>query len=117
MALGETDNEELPIIISVRPQGKGKYELAEVESNFITSIYGKDNFLNFIGTVIKEDRMIYCNKQKSQELFSVLGLQLPQGFNNLDFNKVIHVSRNIVKEGMIPEQGCFMKLPKRYHLL
>lgn len=114
VALGETDNERLPLIISVRPQGKGKYELSEVESNFITSVYGKDNFSSFIEKVIQEDRMVYCSKQKSQELFSVLGLQLPQGFNNLDFDKIIHLSRNIVKDGIEAAHGqeAFLSAPQ-----
>lgn len=69
----------------------------EKTTNFITSIYGKEGFSKFIERAIREDRMVYCSKQKSQELFSVLGLQLPQGFNNPDFNKIIHLSRNVVK--------------------
>lgn len=97
IALDESDNEKLPVIVSVKPNGKGVYELSQVDSNFITSIYGKDNFSSYAEKVINEGRMLYCNKQKSQELFSVLGLQLPQGFNNLDFNKIIHQSNNIVK--------------------
>ena len=43
------------------------------------------------------DNVLYCNKQKSQELFMFQGLQLPEAFNNLDFNKIIHQSKNIVK--------------------
>lgn len=118
VTLGEADNEKLPLIVSVRPHGKGMYELSEVETNFITSIYGKDGFSKFIEKAIREDRMVYCSKQKSQELFSVLGLQLPQGFNNLDFNKIIHLSRNAVKSDIAvkdapeaAEDRVYLELP------
>jgi hypothetical protein len=46
---------------------------------------------------IENNHLLYANKEKSQELFSVLGLQFPKGLNNLDFNTIIHQSRNIVK--------------------
>jgi hypothetical protein len=36
------------------------------------------------------------DKQKSQALFSVLGLQFPKGLNNLDFNAIKYQSCNIV---------------------
>ena len=36
------------------------------------------------------------NTNISQELFSVLGLQLSKGLNNLDFDTIIHQCRNIV---------------------
>ena len=69
-----------------------------IDSNFVTSIYGKDrDFVHYIEKAIKNDNVLYCNKQKSQELFMFQGLQLPEAFNNLDFNKIIHQSKNIVK--------------------
>ena len=96
--LNKTDNENAPIIVSIKPNGKGIYELEQVDSNFITSIYGKDNgFGKYIERAAVSNQILFWDKQKSQELFSVLGLQLPQGLNNLDFNIIIHQSRNIVK--------------------
>lgn len=94
----ETDANGNPIIISIHPNGIGTYELAQINSNYITSVYGKNNFSSFIDHVLEDQRMLYCNEEKSQELFSVLQLQLPQGFNNLNFNTIIRQSKNIVKE-------------------
>ena len=45
---------------------------------------------------IKANNILYVNKEKSQELFSVLRLQFPQGFNNLSSDIIIHQSKNIV---------------------
>lgn len=93
------DKDNAPILVSIYPNGKGTYELNTIDSNYITSIYGKDNgFENYFSRVINSDKLLYIDKYKSQDLFSVLGLQLPKGFNNLDFNKIIHPSNNIVKK-------------------
>ena len=53
------------------------------------------------------DNDFYINhsEQKSQELFSVLGLQLSKGLNILDSDVIIHQSRDIVK-GMQQENNA-----------
>ena len=101
----EVDSDKAPIIVSIKPNGNGKYEMKTLDSNFITSIYGRDNFGNFVERVTKSDNVLYYNKEKSQELFSVLGLQSSQGLNALDSNVIIHQSRNIVK-GMQQENNA-----------
>lgn len=57
MILSETDNDNLPLVVSVKPNGQGRYNLEQIDSNFITSIYGKDNFSRYIENIIK---MINC---------------------------------------------------------
>lgn len=92
----EVDTDNDPIIISVYPNGNGKYNLERVDSNFITSVYGRENFVKHLELEIEENNILYVNKEKSQELFSVLRLQFPQGFNNLSSDTIIHQSKNIV---------------------
>ena len=94
----ETDQNNNPIVAVLRPEGKAKYEMELVDSNFMLSVYGREHFDNQIKKALKEDKILYWNKTKSQELFSVLVLPLLQGFNNLDFDKIIHPSRNIVNQ-------------------
>jgi len=36
----EFDPDKNPVVISIHPDGQGKYELKEVDSNFVTSMYG-----------------------------------------------------------------------------
>ncbi|MBC3513902.1 MuF-C-terminal domain-containing protein [Ruminococcus bicirculans (ex Wegman et al. 2014)] len=40
----EVDKSGNPIIASIKPNGKGRYEVENVSSNFITSVYGRNNF-------------------------------------------------------------------------
>ncbi len=93
----EYDPDHNPVIISVRPNGHGKHDRDDTASNFVTSMYGKDNFVNFLNHTIEQKKLLYAHKEKSQELFRVLGLQSSKGVNNLSFDTIIHQSRNIVK--------------------
>ena len=91
------DNDGAPIILAVHPNGNGVYELITQPSNFIKSYYGKDNdFKGYIQRAISNDKILYIDKNKSQSLYQQIGLQLPNGFNKLGFDKIIHLSNNIV---------------------
>lgn len=91
------DKDNMPIIAVIRPNGQAHYNLEVIDSNFLTSIYGRNNFENQVNQAIEDDKLLFINKEKSQELFRVLGLQLSKGVNSLDFvNHIIHKSRNIV---------------------
>ena len=92
------DNDNAPIIVSIVPDGSGVYQQKQIDANFITSIYGKDkSFDKFIKRAAENNQILYWNKQKSQEMFSSLQLQLPQALNILDSDIIIHQSNNIVK--------------------
>lgn len=92
----DIDKNDNPIIVSIRPNGKGRYELEELDSNFITSVYGKDNLVNYIQRVAEKGKILFIDKLKSQDMFKRWGLQLPELINNLDFDIIIHKSDNIV---------------------
>lgn len=92
------DQDNLPIIVSIKPNGTGTYELEKVDSNFITSVYGRNNFEDYIEKIVNEDKMLFWDKEKSQELFRVSGLQSPKCLNSLNSDIIIHQSRNIVND-------------------
>ena len=43
-----------PVIVAVRLNGNAIYELRRVDSNFITSAYGKDNFSEFYQRILDQ---------------------------------------------------------------
>ena len=94
----EHDKNNNPIIVSIKPNGEGRYELETIESNFITSVHGRENFTAQLKNAQEQDKILFCNKQKSQEMFERWGLQLSELTNTLDFDIIIHQSRNIVKK-------------------
>ncbi len=92
----EFDRNNNPIVVSVYPNGTGRYELETVDTNFITSIYGRENFGGFLNRVVESDNLLYYDKEKSQDMLRVLRLQSSQGVSTLDSNIIIHQSYNIV---------------------
>ena len=96
MVTTEFDKSNNPIVVSVKPNGMGKYELETMESNFITSVHGRENFIQQIKNAAEQDKILFCDKEKSQEMFERWGLQLSELTNTLDFNIIIHKSNNIV---------------------
>lgn len=96
MFIATIDNHKIPILCSVIFKGKGFYNSVEIDSNVITSVYGKDtNPTEFISRAVGENRLLYWNKEKSQDIFNIAGLQLPNNIFNLDFITIIYKSRNI----------------------
>lgn len=92
----EVDRDNCPVIVSIHPNGRGNYEMENVDSNFITSIYGRENFGSFLERVVQTNNLLFCDKVKSQELFSCQGLQSSEAINNLDYDIIIRKSNNIV---------------------
>ena len=62
----ELDNEKMPIIAAIKPNGKAKYDLELVESNFVMSFHGRNNFENQINRAVEQNKVLYYNKEKSQ---------------------------------------------------
>ena len=94
----EFDTDDNPILASIKPNGKGRYEIEEIESNFITSFYGRNNFPVFFERLKENDNLLFCDKNKTQELFERWGEQYSELTNSLVYDSIIHQSRNISRE-------------------
>ena len=91
------DEERNPVMVTIRPNGEGRYEASIVKSNFATSIYGREGFENHLKNILEQGKLLFYDKEKSQELFSVLGLDFPEGLNNVDSDNIIRRSEHVVK--------------------
>ena len=80
------DNKNRPVIVSVLYDGSGNYGEIEIDSNVITSAYGRNNFFGFMEEAKKEDRMLYFDKEKSQLLNKTPGVQFPDNLDEVDFS-------------------------------
>lgn len=87
------DDEKLPVIMSIRANGKGAYELEEVETNFITSVYGKRNFGRYFENVVNHNELIFVDKEKSQSLERTSQLQLLRYCPSTGFDSIIKPAR------------------------
>ncbi|MCH3972380.1 MAG: YodL domain-containing protein [Oscillospiraceae bacterium] len=97
----EKDASNRPIVVAIKPDGHGRYELSQMSSNFITSMYGRNDFLSFdesgkispdcfLGRAVSQHKIICVDKEKSHELkkshelIGEAGLQLPGAFISHD---------------------------------
>ena len=74
--LAEVDEDRLPLLVAIKPDGKGNYNLQEIETNFILSVYGKDNFARYFDERITPDKLIYFDKKQAHKLEALAELQL-----------------------------------------
>lgn len=91
------DKQNRPVIASVLFDGKGVMNSVRVDSNIMTSAYGKDNSENLFKNIFKSaDNFYYANIKKSLAFADVLGLQLPNKINKTGFyNSIRKNNENI----------------------
>lgn len=91
------DKDNLPIIATLRCYGEGQYELATLQSNYLTSVYGKDRFDDFLDKHVQAHALLYADKEKVQSLEQLSQLQLRRTYSfcfGLN-NKIIQQSSNV----------------------
>lgn len=96
MVLCATDNDKLPLIVSVKPDGKGFYELEEVETNMVLTIFGKNNFQHYFESALLPDNIVYISKEKSQMLERLCERQLFTCYSSIDFDTIIQKPECVV---------------------
>lgn len=94
------DEDRNPILISIKLNGRGQYKLRHLDSNYITSVYGKDRFANFIKRCQKQKKILYIDHKKIQGLECFASLQLAGNCSNLESIKSIKEQRPFVKPTM-----------------
>lgn len=86
-----------PLLVAIRPDGKALYQVEQVDSNFIMSVYGKDHFQSFLQKMIKEDKLIYVDQEKEKRL-GYFGKEIEQ-FAFKDKEILKQISSQIVEKG------------------
>lgn len=93
----ECDSEERPIIIAIKPNGRGFHDV-EMDSNFVLSMYGRDDFKQFWDRNVQEQTILYLDNKKSNALLSEVQLQSLQSLKDFAFDTIIRKSENAVNE-------------------
>ena len=86
-----------PLLVAIRPNGKALYQVEQIDSNFIMSVYGKDHFQSFLQKMIKEDKLIYVDQEKGKRL-GYFGKKIEQ-FAFKDKEILKQISSQIVEKG------------------
>ena len=76
LVLEAVDGEKLPLISSIKPDGKGNYEFEEIKTNYILTVFGKDNFEQYFDKVVGLDNIIYFDYEKVKNLEALAERQL-----------------------------------------
>lgn len=92
------DNDNAPVFATIKPNGNGIYNSHKTDSNFMLSIYGKEKgFEYYIKRAVEENKILYWNKEKSQEI-QCAELLMAQGLDSLDSNKILHQTNSLVNK-------------------
>ena len=95
------DNANNPIMCAINIQGVGQYNNIVIDTNLISSVYGKDtNPVGFIQKAVSDNRILYWNKKRSQELSVKTGLQLSNLLTNLDSDVIIRKTNQNVNNNL-----------------
>ena len=105
VVLCAVDNDKLPLITSVKPDGKGNYELEEIETNIVLTVFGKKNFARYFELALTPDMLLYLNKEKGQELERLSERQLLGDYTSLDLNTIIRQPKCIVNSKTAGQNG------------
>lgn len=89
------DKQNRSVIVALKPSGKGKIEKRYIDANIVLSVYGRE-IKKHIHTALNEDRILYYDKTRSQDINLNPGLQLASITNNLDFTNNLSQYKKIV---------------------
>ena len=81
------DKNHAPVIAAIKPNGSGFINCVKIDTNIVLSTYGKGNISNYVGNAFKENRILYVDKTKSQQLQKIPGVQFPNKILTANFNK------------------------------
>lgn len=99
----EVDDQGRPIVVSIRPNGTAKVDEQRGPSNFITSVYGRNGYAAWVNQAVRDGRVLYWNKNRSQNLSGKARVQFPAGLTGLASNTIIKRHAGYVKDN-IPER-------------
>lgn len=103
VVVSEVDDQGRPIVVSIRPNGTAKVDEQRGPSNFITSVYGRNGYAAWVNQAVRDGRVLYWNKNRSQNLSGKARVQFPAGLTGLASNTIIKRHAGYVK-GNIPER-------------
>lgn len=97
VVLNQVDNDRYPIVAILEPNSdKGVVEGVHVpKSNFLVSVYGKNNLDKQLAYKVPKSEVIYFDKEKSRGIERISGIQFPRDYSSLGSGTIIRVPRCI----------------------
>lgn len=97
------DIDDIPLVAAIKPNVERSYEFEPVYANALLSVYGKENLESYIKRAVEQEKVLWIDKEKTEELCTVSQLQLLKAVPGLPLNQIIRQSGVIEKaEGRNP---------------
>ena len=112
VVLQAVDNDWNPVVATIRPNGTAYVDGVKGPANFITSVYGRDNFAprsgelseyNTLYLALRERNIMYWNKKRTEALAHRSRLQLPQTLRKVPSDTILKQYEGYVK-GNTPQR-------------
>lgn len=105
--IDEVDPDGCPVVVAIKADGSGRFNGILVDSNFITSMYGRERFAKFLERCIKGNKLLYVDKKKSQSLSISSSVQFAEQLKEISSNVIIRKSDVIVNEKSNPARDFY----------
>lgn len=97
MILSTTDDDGLPLLAAIRPNDNSRYELEPINTNRLMSVYGREGIEGFLEAAITQEKILFVDKKKTEELSKASRLELSKSLVGLPLNEIIRRSSVIDK--------------------
>lgn len=99
VVLDQVDYDGYPIVAVLEPHSSTGVVagMSIANSNFLVSVYGKDNLANQLRYRVPSSEVIYFDKEKSRGIERISGIQFPRDYSSLDSKTIIRIPRCIGK--------------------
>lgn len=105
--IDEVDPDGCPVVVAIKADGSGRFNGILVDSNFITSMYGRERFVKFLERCIKWNKLLYVDQKKSQSLSISSSVQFAEQLKGISSNVIIRKSDVIVNEKNNPARDFY----------
>ena len=96
LVFNDINSEKSPLFAVLDMNGDGVYNLQEIDSNYMLSIYGKDKFDDYLRIAVDNKEVVYYDKEKVQDLEALAGLSLSNCTSILEPNKILQqINENV----------------------
>ena len=91
------DPDGSPVVVTIMADGRGMYNNVEIDTNFVTSYYGRDAFDGFIADNVAADSILYVNRKKATALAAESNTSWFEQLKSYDFDTIVRQTRANVK--------------------
>lgn len=108
VVLTESDSDGLPLVATIHPNGQATVDGVRGPANFITSVYGRNNFgqrlgtasrNNFLYLALRNNSILYWNKNRTEALAQRFRLHLPTAMYKVPSDTILRDHSGSVKPG------------------